>query len=139
MKTFGILTLAAILGSGALGCSASTESESPSDGEQSETTETVSSALQIGTTHDQCSSSNQFYVLDGQTNQWVSVPQDGAWHTVNVGHPRFKWLCGLDPWWYEAWGEPAGWADWTTCNSGTTYVKVRHLTDSRQIDWSCQR
>jgi hypothetical protein len=83
----------------------------------------VNSALQIGTTRDQCSS-NYLYVLDANDN-YVYIPHDGRWYYVDVGNPRFTWLCG-------------GSNEWTTCDVGTSYVYARHEVGSRAIDWSCQ-
>lgn len=121
MKIAGVMMVSATI---AVGCAAgddapATEAEAPP-----ETTETVSEALQIGTTRDQCSSSN-FKVLN-QANQYQSIPHDGLWHYVNVAGRRFSWLCG-------------GTNESTTCNVGTSYVYVKHRIGSRQIDWSCQQ
>jgi hypothetical protein len=122
MKMFKIAGVMMVSASIAVGCSAGTDPAA--DEAKPETTDTVSEALQIGTTTDQCSSSN-FKVLN-QSNQYQSIPHDGLWHYVNVAGRTFSWLCG-------------GSNESTTCDVGTSYVYVRHLIGSREINWSCQQ
>jgi hypothetical protein len=90
-----------------------------------ETTDAVTSAYEIGTTHDQCSS-DSLWVDDTEPNMTPTkyIPHDGFWYFVDVPGRRFSWNCG-------------GSLEWTTV--GTNYVFVRHVAGSRQIDWSCQR
>ncbi|MCP3102574.1 hypothetical protein LZ198_27240 [Myxococcus sp. K15C18031901] len=43
---------------------------------------------------------------------------------MDVSSKRITWLCGTS-------------TEYTTCNDGTTYVRVFHSTYSREITWLC--
>ena len=125
MKIIEMAVVMMVSGAIAVGCSAGVEPAADEAKEaKPETTETVSEALEIGNTHDKCSSSS-LYVLN-QSNTYQFIPHDGLWHYVDVASRRFTWLCN-------------GSNEWTTCNYGTTYVYARHQVGSSTIDWSCQQ
>ena len=123
----GLMMVSAVVATGcAAGAEPTEEGQTADEGKPvaEESTAQTSEALQIGTTHDQCSSSN-FRVFN-TAGQFQLIPHDSTFHRVDVPSRRITWTCG-------------GTTEYATCNPGTTFVKVRHIVGERQIDWSCQQ